>query len=41
MCGAKRHVRFTPNNDRESGFPQTIMSALPNTLIGRADELFE
>jgi hypothetical protein len=29
MCGAKAHVRFTPNSDRESGFPQTIMSALP------------
>jgi hypothetical protein len=22
MCDAKRHVRFTPNSDRESGFPQ-------------------
>jgi hypothetical protein len=22
-------VRFTPNSDRESGFPQTAMSALP------------
>src|SRR5262249_39177961 len=29
MCAAKRHVRFTPNSDRESGFPQTVMSALP------------
>jgi len=29
MCSAKRHVRFTPNSDRESGFPQTVMSALP------------
>jgi hypothetical protein len=29
MCGAKRHVRFAPNSDRESGFPQTVMSALP------------
>ena len=29
MCGAKRHVRFTPNSDREIGFPQTVMSALP------------
>jgi hypothetical protein len=25
---AKSHVRFTPNNDRESGFPQPVMSAL-------------
>ena len=23
------HVRFTPNSDGESGFPQTVMSALP------------
>src|SRR5262249_1859600 len=23
------HVRFTPNSDRESGLPQTVMSALP------------
>ena len=23
------HVRFTPNSDRESGFPQKAMSALP------------
>jgi len=29
MCGAKAHVRFTPNNDRESGLPQTVVSALP------------
>jgi len=29
MCSAKRHVRFTPNSDHESGFPQTVMSALP------------
>jgi hypothetical protein len=29
MCGAKWHVRFTPNSDRESGLPQTVMSALP------------
>jgi hypothetical protein len=28
ICGAKRHVRFTPNSDRESGFPQKVMSAL-------------
>jgi hypothetical protein len=24
-----RHVRFTPNRDRESGFPREVMSALP------------
>jgi len=29
MCGAKAHVRFAPNSDRESGLPQTVMSALP------------
>jgi hypothetical protein len=29
MCIAKRHVRFTPNSDRESGFSQTAMFALP------------
>jgi len=29
MCSAKWHVRFTPNSDRESGLPQTVMSALP------------
>jgi hypothetical protein len=29
MCGAKRHVRFTPNSDRESRYPQKVMSALP------------
>jgi hypothetical protein len=29
MCDAKGHVRFTPNSDRESRFPQKIMSALP------------
>jgi hypothetical protein len=29
MCNAKGHVRFAPNIDRESGFPQTVMSALP------------
>jgi hypothetical protein len=22
MCGATSHVRFTPNSDRESGFPR-------------------
>src|SRR5262245_30329137 len=29
MCGAKSDVRFTPNSDRESGFSQKVMSALP------------
>jgi hypothetical protein len=29
MCVAKNDVRFAPNSDRESGFPQTVMSALP------------
>jgi hypothetical protein len=29
MCAAKSDVRFAPNSDRESGFPRTVMSALP------------
>src|SRR5262245_57305956 len=29
ICAAKSHVRFTPNSDRKSGLPQTVMSALP------------
>jgi hypothetical protein len=29
MCTAKSDVRFTPNSDRESEFPQKLMSALP------------
>ena len=29
MCSAKGHVRFAPNSDRESEFPQKVMSALP------------
>jgi hypothetical protein len=29
MCSANRHVRFTPNSDRESGLALTVMSALP------------
>ena len=29
MCSAQARVRFSPNSDRESGFPQTGMSALP------------
>jgi len=29
ICAATNHVRFTPNSDRESGFPQNVMSALP------------
>jgi hypothetical protein len=29
ICSATRDVRFTPNSDRESEFPQEAMSALP------------
>jgi hypothetical protein len=29
MCAAKTDVRSTPNSDRESGFSQKAMSALP------------
>ena len=29
MCGAKSLVRFSPNSDRESEFPQAVESALP------------
>ena len=29
ICSAKSHVRFTPDSDRESGFPREVMSALP------------
>jgi hypothetical protein len=29
ICSAKGHVRFIPISDRESRFPQKIMSALP------------
>jgi len=29
MRGAQAHVRFTPNIDRKSGLPQTVMSASP------------
>src|SRR5215813_5413865 len=29
ICAATSHVRFTPNSDRESQFPQRAMSALP------------
>jgi len=32
-CGAKWHVRFTPNSDRKSGHPQKVMSALPLNLL--------
>ena len=27
ICSALDDVRFTPNSDRQSGFPQTVMSA--------------
>jgi hypothetical protein len=29
ICAAIGDVRFAPNSDRESGFPQTVMPALP------------
>ena len=29
ICGAKQHVRSTPNSDRKSRLPQKVMSALP------------
>src|SRR5262245_20266874 len=29
ICAAKSHVRFSSDSDRESGLPQTVMSALP------------
>src|SRR5262249_30985649 len=29
ICAAISHVRFTPNSDRESRHPQSVMSALP------------
>jgi len=29
MCSALANVRFTPESDRESGFPQKVMSAFP------------
>jgi len=29
MCTAPAHVRFTPNSDTKSEFPQRVMSALP------------
>src|SRR5262245_46825152 len=29
ICGAQRHVRFTPNSDRKSGHDHCGMSALP------------
>jgi hypothetical protein len=29
MCAAESDVRFAPNSDRESGFLQKVMSALP------------
>jgi hypothetical protein len=29
ICGAKGHVRFAPNSDRESRFPRKVMSAYP------------
>jgi hypothetical protein len=29
ICAANSDVRFTPDSDRKSGFPQKVMSALP------------
>ena len=29
ICSAKGHVRFAPNSDRKSEFPQKAVSALP------------
>src|SRR4029453_4464975 len=30
ICSATRHVRFTPNSDRESEIPHKVVSALPS-----------
>jgi len=39
---AKGHVRFAPDSDRESGFPQMVMSALsPKADIQKASAAFE
>jgi hypothetical protein len=35
------HVRFTPNSDRESGFPATVMSALIAAITAMAKMLDE
>src|SRR5262245_10421494 len=29
ICGAQRHVRFTPDSDRKSGLPHKAITALP------------
>jgi hypothetical protein len=29
ICAATSNVRFTPDSDRKSGHPQTVMSTLP------------
>src|SRR5262245_17540242 len=41
ICGAISHVRFSPNIDGESGFPQTVMSALPSKadMCGAASDV--
>jgi len=31
MCNASTHVRFTPNSDRESGFPHKVKWWEPET----------
>jgi hypothetical protein len=32
MCAAKRHVRFTPNSDRKSGFPHMLWAKSGHSL---------
>src|SRR5215510_2245709 len=34
MCGAKRHVRFTPNSDRESGHYQREINCTNSAALG-------
>jgi hypothetical protein len=34
MCGAKRHVRFAPNSDHESGHPMVGRRGQPKALWG-------
>jgi hypothetical protein len=35
ICGATRHVRFTPNCDRESEFPHTFAVQLAMSALGQ------
>ena len=39
ICSATSHVRFTPNSDRKSGLPQTVMSALPPKADGSEKQM--